>query len=705
MVRWNMTINISEVEWESSPSIDLNAVEWDKPKQKKKKVKSNRARDVTRQLLQGATFGGADELGSAISAAVSPLVLAAQGLPDESGGFFSGFGKRYDQDMERLKQERKAFKSSNPKEALALELAGGLSSGIISAPKIAALPFINTMRQTPKLASVGAIEGGTYGGLSADQGERISGTATGGTVGAVMGPTAQFATDVVGKLGAPVADRVRSAFTGSPAGDARKYLADLLTREGIDSVDQLKSDVGRVPVTLADRSQGARGALEGLVSDTQSPGIRRLAKDTLETRNQQQQQRLFDAVDENLNIPSSATVKDAVDTLKTQRSNTAQKLYGEAAQTPIQVTQNIERLTGPSGPLEIRNASRKAFNRALTKMSTGELKPDPRVAQVANQQLNEQIARLTSATDSLSMQPSRKTQQTIEKLRKDTAEKVINDQVRTSYLFYDELKKELDDTIGNLLQKESRKNRAIDLIALKNQMLRDLDNQSPAYKQARDAWAGDTQLINAAEEGKKILRADADYLDDLISGYSQSEKQLFRLGAKKAIREKLMQAREGTNSVNRIASEINLDRMRRAFPDQASFNRFRDEIRLEADIFDTSRVLHNSMTALRQSAQKEMSTTQGPLTDLGSDQAGIVVNGVNRLLRSGLDDQAKLELGKMLLKPIDELPENLMVNINQRIARELPPDQLPYFQMLLRDASEFAPTVIGATVPAMATNE
>ena len=625
-----MPIDPAAVQWDAIPS---DKVDWDKPTKKK----GTFGQGLVRQLLQGATFGGADELGSAVSAAISPLYLKMLGLPVNST-----FSERYNQDMAKLKSDREAFKAENPKTALAAELTGGLATGGAAAAKLAGVKGISSLRTIPQLATIGGIEGATYGGLAADQGERLQGGAKGGLFGAVGAPVIQSAGRLAGHLARPVVSRAKNRLLGTPAGDARRYLATLLARDGIDSIDQIKPSVGRAQVNLADQSQAARGALEGIVSDASSQNVRSMAKKALEARNTGQQGRIFDAIDEGLNLPASATVKEAVDALKQSRSTIADPLYEEARKHPVKLTPYFMAMIGEKGSPEVRKAFTRAVNNTATKRAAGE---------------------------------------------------------QTSHItIIDELKKELDDTIGNLLQREGKKNRARDLITIKNKIVSEVDEQIPSYKQARDAWAGDTQLINAADEGKKILRGDVDYLDDLLASMGDSEKVMFRLGAKKAIREKLMAAREGTNSINRIASEINLERMRKAFPTEQAFNKFKQELKLEADIFDTSRVLHNSMTALRQSAQKDMSTTQGPLSDLGSDQVGIVAGAINRLFKSGLDEQAKAELGKILLTPLNELPKDLVDSVNRQIVRQLPSQQVGFYQQLLT-AGSYAPTAAAATVP------
>ena len=265
-----------------------------------------------------------------------------------------------------------------------------------------------------------------------------------------------------------------------------------------------------------------------------------------------------------------------------------------------------------------------------------------------------------------------------------------------------ETKRQLDDEIRSLLR-EGKRNHARDMIKLKNKMLEQVDEQIPEYKAARNVYAGDSELLDAAEEGTKILRADIDYLDDLVRTMSDSERGMFRVGAKKAVREKLMQARQGTNSVNRVMSEINLERMRRAFPTEEAFNQFRTNLRFEARIFETERVLHNSMTALRQKQAEAIEKGvdfQIP-QNFGNDTAGMISNALNRIFNRGLSNEAKDQLASIILTPISDLPDATIQRINRTILQRTPQANRnrinQYFQTLTKSidsASVAAPAVI-----------
>lgn len=592
-------------------------------------------RGLIRQGLQGLTFGTSDELGAGVATLPAAIASGNFNLPEIYGDIH-----------EALQYERNQFKEDNPYSALAAELAGGVATGGIGAGKLLAAKGIRSLRPMAQAATVGGIEGGAYGFLSGDRGERLKTAGVGAAGGAIGAPIIKTAGAVASRLGAPAVEKIKRSIVGTPATDAEQYLGNVLAREGVESIGQISGNPSRTFTTLADVSEGARGALEGVVSDIDNPRIRALAKRVLTERNRGQQSRLFDAIDEGLQA-SGRSFREVVGTLKTIRGEVAGPLYDQARQKSIRMTPYMKAVLGNRGVPEVKAAMNEAIQRTAAKRAAGD--------------------------------------------------RVSNIDV------IDEMKRGLDDDIKALIR-QGKNNRARDLVRVKNKILADVDDQVPEYKLARDAFAGESQLIDAAEEGTKILKGDIDHLDDMLDAMSESEKQMFRVGAKKAVREKLMQAREGTNSVNRVASEMNLERMRRAFPSDEAFSRFKSELKFEASIFDTERVLHNSMTALRQAAQKNMERggTGELVESLGSDTAGIIAGGLKRIFSRGMSPEAKEQLGTLLLTPIQRMPPEMVQRLNKTIVSRIPDSQRNEVVELLKksvsQASMAAPGIAATSV-------
>lgn len=593
----------------------------------------NKAMRLLDMWSQGATFGLADEVGARVNSWIHDIP--------------------YEHLHQAMQDERKQFRAENPKSSLAAELTGGISTGAAGGAKLASAKALQKLSPLMKTATIGGLEGGIYGAGAADRGQRTKGGATGAVAGAVLGPAVQFGGNVAGHLARPVVSRAKHALFGTPGGDARRHLVDTLAREGFDSADSLLSKVpekSKGMATIADVSQGGRGALEGIVSDVKNPAVTRLAKETLESRNKQLTQRIFSDASEGLDLPVNASLKQASAAIKSRRGIQAENLYGKIDK-PLMQTPELKRVLAVD---EVEKAVEKASKRLAKERATG---------------------------------------------KQITTVNVI-----------DEAKRILDDQVSSL-QRQGQKNEARRLLTLKRSLIKEVDEQIPEYATARNAYAGDSALLDAGEKGRSIFKMDADDVDDIVGDLADSEKVMFRLGVQKAVREKLMAAREGTNTINRISSQANLEKISKAFPNKQAFEKFKSQLDFEAEIFDTARVLHNSKTALRQAAQREMDSSAGGIDDAVTAldaTAAKTAQVINKLMGNGLSDEAREELGKILLTPIKDLPPETFNGLRKMVLRQTPLARQPAVYQFINDsiqAGKRTPTAIGGVTTPILLNQ
>ena len=110
---------------------------------------------------------------------------------------------------------------------------------------------------------------------------------------------------------------------------------------------------------------------------------------------------------------------------------------------------------------------------------------------------------------------------------------------------FDALKQYLYDVEQSYLR-EGSKNQAAAITGIRRRLIEELDKLSPKdeggrsiYKLARDAYAGPSQLRDAAELGRKAFDADKDFaIREAIADMSESEIMAMRVGLMQAIREK-----------------------------------------------------------------------------------------------------------------------------------------------------------------------
>jgi hypothetical protein len=136
----------------------------------RKKRKQERIKGTGRSILQGVTFGFADEL---------EAMIMASGKAEGD----------YDEELKRIRAEQKRFEQLEPGRAIGSELAGAIPGGLFAVPKLLGKAGI---KSTAKQAG---IEGAVYG-FGAGEGfeERVGGATVGGLGGFAIGKVLSVAT-------------------------------------------------------------------------------------------------------------------------------------------------------------------------------------------------------------------------------------------------------------------------------------------------------------------------------------------------------------------------------------------------------------------------------------------------------------------------------------------------------------------------------
>lgn len=135
-------------------------------------------------------------------------------------------------------------------------------------------------------------------------------------------------------------------------------------------------------------------------------------------------------------------------------------------------------------------------------------------------------------------------------------------------------------------------------------LIRKLDDVSPKdpsgqsiYKMARDAYAGPSQLIDAAELGRTAMRADAFEVKSAIKGLADSELQAFRIGALQALKEKTGTQSGQTSLMKMWMEPATSGRLKDIFG--GDYRQFASAVAAEARMKPLEQVGRGSQTASR----------------------------------------------------------------------------------------------------------
>lgn len=598
-------------------------------------------RSLLRGINDGLTFSFADEISSAASATLNPLI--------GSGNDGDTWGERYSKNVEGERALDRQAREQNPMASAAGGIAGGLlpmavtagASLLPSAGRATAGPVsraasqLPTAQASPSLlrtagegAGIGAGYGGLYGLGSAegDLLERAPAAAEGAALGAAVGA------GVPAVLGA---GRAAIGAMRSPEHSAVQQVERALERDGM-TADQFRRQADdlqqRYPGAAMPADAGGENVKGLLERVAQTPGAgRSQVIPALTERQQGQPQRITEALQDltkgerdNLNraaedlgraTGSQRSAYQAVEEAMAQRARDAQPLYAKAYQEPVPWSHELEDLfKRPVMQEAYRAAARRAGNEGRGFGKFIDLKDDGTF-----------IRQSVPSTGDL-----------------------------------DFIKKTLDSKVGTL-ERAGDYSEARVIKGIRTKLVDMMDAASPTYRQARAAWAGPSQFIDAVENGRTILSRNisAEELAANLGKLSASELEGFRIGAVSAITNKLRNAPAKLSDTTKyLRSPEMRAKVAAMLPDDAARQRWSDMLDFEADASATAgRSLGNSATARRAAEMADADSIGGDLVLsalAGTPVGGLfsqLINKAGRGLRDTLRSRSDRAVADVLTQP------------------------------------------------------
>lgn len=175
----------------------------------------------------------------------------------------------------------------------------------------------------------------------------------------------------------------------------------------------------------------------------------------------------------------------------------------------------------------------------------------------------------------------------------------------------DHLKQSLDDAASAAKQSGNRKmGLAVDearlaLIAKLDDVAPKVDGNS-VYKAARDAYAGPSQLMDAAQAGRKAIVQDEMAITDAVRNLTTSEREAFRIGAFEGLRAKLGTQSGQTNILNMWKEPTTREKLKVIFGDERAFREFAAAAGREGVLKRVQSVGNGSQTAARQAGMGDI---------------------------------------------------------------------------------------------------
>ena len=595
------------------------------------------ARDVggaAANVAQGFFLGGADELFGATTALAFP-----QGR----------FRDSVDSNKELFREAERDFAERRPVTAFGAQLGGALAGpGKIAAVGSAgrAAPALTRLGLGPGLArgagrvaagvGVGAGTGAAAGALGTDGGlaERAEGAAIGGALGGALGGTFSGAVPILrfaGNFARKVTGNMSTTETERRAARViHKRLQDSgFSPEQAHAFFKQLDDAGVSGATLADLDENFVGLAQMVAR--QPGGGQNTARALYEQRIGEQGARTVKQIAKRI---SNKDAQEAFETITMRQKANAQPLYDAAYAQSLKADPALDELfKRPTMRTALQAAQRRALDDGI----------DPG----------------------------------------DLGIEVVGGKVilgpGASTRVVDYVKRDLDDKISVALRRGA-KDRARTLMDMRRQLLDIVDGQNPDFQAARQAFAGEAGNLEALEFGVSALKGNKTAADIQaeVAQYTAGQKELFKAGLVRSIRDVMDQTRDNSNVIRRFFSTpAKRDIIRLAFDNDEDFARFAEAMRFEAKLVENAQRINPAAGSQTQRLQAELADSGNVVEEIldpsQSVQEGLLSRSVRGLARAGQDAsnrQVQGALANSLFQPgsqaIDEATERMAQDLLAR---------------------------------------
>jgi hypothetical protein len=578
----------------------------------------------------GPTFGFSDELAGVIGA---PMLALQKGIPLSDAysmgrDIFRGAAESY-------QKESPYYAAAGQLVASAPMIMAGLPGKVVQEVGKRVMPAIQAAAPSiaPAIARVGQyITGAPAAGQIMGMGQRavqagVSGAGY-GLLGGIGESTGQSAEEILRDAG-------KSSLIGGTLGAVSQPVMGILGAGGRQVMARVSPTAAG---TYAQQKVGEaliRDVPEGLAPSALTMAQARLAKLGPEARiadvGGKSTRNLLDV---QATLPGTTT--EAVErAIRERQAGRAGRLMTAADETlGTQGAQFMQKLEDFSAQ---RFAESRPFYNAIDKAA---LKVDASLADALNKsQAVQGSAELLFRT---------KTGQTI-----DLAKLKVGDPVPMNVL--DTLKQSLYDTAQSLRRTGSNA-QANAYDDVRKQLVGVLETQSPkiggqsAYTMAMKTWAGPSQMMDAAEVGRKAMTGDVLELGQATKGFSPSEIDAFRIGALQALRQKTGTEAGQTSLLKMWKEPATQDRLKEVFGND--YRTFASSVAKEARLKGLESAGRGSQTAARLAGTADLEVAplgQAAAAAASGSPTGMLAAASNLASQTRTPEAVRNEIGKILL--------------------------------------------------------
>lgn len=603
-------------------------------------------------VANGPLMGFADEIGGAIGGAYDtlnqrPLTLSDLVLDKRR----STFADNYRANRDALRGMQDVEKETNPWTTGLTQTAASLPLGLVklgvggaNAVRQSAAPVMGALEKLLRSSGLGGLYG-AVGGLGNSQADTLGGLATdtalGAATGAVLSPVVGGAVNTAIAVGGNVAQRWSQAAANRAAQEkvaealARDARGTVFTSGQANPVNQALARFDKLgdPATLADAGGAStRKLLDQMVT---LPGrSAQSAEQLLHQRTASVGARMRADADAALGTQGQR-LADTVDSLISQREQASGPLYAavhrlDVAPTPqlTSILQAADQLGATKLGQEIATARQLPYTLDLSNPGRMAMRDLDHVKQGLDQLLTSAKAVRPDGT----LTPLGASYQ----------------QLKTRLLG------ELDQATTNPQTGES------------------------IYRSARNAFAGPSALIDAANSGRRAINLDEASIQQAVRNLSNSEQEAFRIGAFEGLRQKLGTQGGQTNIMAMWKNPSTQEQLKVIFGNERSFRDFAANTAKEAALKRLQSVGQGSQTASRLAGMADLDSpalagATGALAAAKTGNPVGVVAGASKLWNSvSMPETVRNQIGQLLMSQGQQGRGNLvsMTDLIDRINQQ-----------------------------------
>ena len=553
---------------------------------------------------QGPLLGFADELAGLVQA---PFIATQN----------ESFADAYKRGRDVYRAGVESFEQEQPIGSAVFQGVASLPLGMVSLGKQIAPQVGPVMRSVGSGGLFGAVSGAGGAQTMQDVPEEalksgVTSAVLGGGTEATMKAVRPVASIVKTQAGRAIPEGIRGLVGGSSTDVARRRVAQAMLRDGAspDQVAARMSKLGDDAILAEAAGYNTRDLLDTMAT---LPGrTKNYTEDLIRQRQSQRGGRIATSAQQQLS-PTGARLADSVESLITKRDVDATPLYERLKTVNIQLDDDLKNILDASQKLG-------AFARA-EKISTGLREPFS-------------LKDFKKATD-VSM----------------------ND--------LDKVKRGLDDLISSKSATNDRgeiNEFGRSVVKLKQDFLKRLDDATidpdtgaSLYKSARNAYAGPSALISAAELGRTVLNKPAATIRTMVKDMSDSELESFRVGAYEGLRDLAGTQSGQTRLLNMWKEPATQERLKEIFPSERAYREFASSVAAEARKKEIQSVGRGSQTAGREARVEDVGVetlkdTANLAAAAKTMDVGSLINMLsNSMKRTSVPEPVRDEIGRILM--------------------------------------------------------